>query len=54
MRFSFFQNFDLLGWVKGQKMGGGGKRAKNGSKGQKNLSVSLYLRNHTSCDCGFW
>ena len=29
----------------------GGKRAKNGPKGQKNLSVSLYLRNRTSYDC---
>ena len=32
----------------------GGKRAKNGPRGQKNLSVSLYLRNRTSYDCGFW
>ena len=44
----FFQNFDFLDcqW---------GKRAKNGPKWQKILSVSLcILRNRTPYDCEFW
>ena len=34
MRFSFFQKLDFLGCQ-------GGERAKNGPKGQKNLSHSI-------------
>ena len=45
MFFSFFQNLNFLG---------PGQRAKSGPEWQKNLSVSLYLRNRTSYNCDFW
>ena len=42
----------LFFWV--GRGGAGGKRAKNGPKLQKILSVSLYRRYQSSYDCGFW
>ena len=44
--FSFFQifNFLVISGVKGQKM----------AKWQKILSLTLYLRNRTWYNCGFW
>ena len=43
----FFQNFDFLGCY-------GGKKAKKWPKRTKRMSVSLYLKNHTSYVRGFW
>ena len=47
--FSKFWFLGSLGW------GEGGKKAKNGSKWQKNcVCLMPYLRNHTLYDCDFW
>ena len=45
--FSFFQNFDLVGCWRG-------KREKMAQNVKKIISLTPYLRNHTSYDCGFW
>ena len=46
--FSFFQNFDFLGYY-------GSKREKKWSKMTKNsIFCAPYLRNHTSCDWQLW
>ena len=54
MLFSFFQNFGFLSCYNEMGWGGGGWKGKELSKMTKQICLTLYLRNCTSYDCGFW